>query len=87
MGTRIIKNYKLLFWAPLTDTITGELFHKCDLLHLVTHGNRILGCILKSSGSYSYVKHVVYYTDILNVPLYAIAICVLRAQSDTYIVD
>jgi hypothetical protein len=35
----------------------SKLLH--DLLHLVTHGNRILGCILRSSGPYSYVKHVV----------------------------
>jgi hypothetical protein len=32
---------------------------KYDLLHLVTHENRILGCIVSSSSSYSYVKHVV----------------------------
>jgi hypothetical protein len=65
MGTRFIKNYKLWFWTPLTNTIAGDLLHKCvkkgkfwkiqrcpnyflskhDLFHLVTHENRMLGCI------------------------------------------
>jgi hypothetical protein len=29
MATRFIKNYKLWFWTPLSNTIAGELFHKC----------------------------------------------------------